>query len=154
MQPLDNPSENTCFGCGPTHARGLRLSFARDGDSVVCEHTPKADETGWPGLYHTGLHFTTLFEACYWAAWELTGKVHVAHGEQRFDQKRLPRVGAPFRVRARILERNADGPVLVAHSETLDGKPLATLTTMFRTESRARVEKLALPRYITDDMMP
>lgn len=158
---LENPDENPCFGCGPRHARGLRLAPERvraaDGvDEVVVTHVPKADEIGWPGLFHTGLHFTTLFETAYWAALELTTRVHVATGAQTFDQRRLPRVGVPFTAHARIVARDADGVSVRVESRTAEGKPCATLESRFRPESRARVEKsgLALPAYLLDDMAP
>jgi len=171
MTSLENPDENPCFGCGPQHARGLRLRFARDGDSITCTYTPKPDEIGWPGLFHTGLHFTTLFETCYWAALELTGQVHVADGPQLFDQKRLPRVGAPFTVRARIVDPQIDettrpaGRVgihsrdplkIIAESATAEGKPCARLEVGMRPGSRAATERagILLPDYLLDSMAP
>lgn len=159
--PLDNPPENPCFGCGPAHPRGLRLRFERDGDAVHCTYAPKADEIGWPGLMHTGLHFTVLYEASYWAALELSGNVHTSHGPAAFEQLRLPRVGQPFRATARIAERAAPGAAapgfaLEAASATLEGKPLATLRTLWQPASRARVQKAGLdvPAYLLEDMLP
>lgn len=152
--PLENPPENPCFGCGPEHARGLRLSFSRDGESVVCTYTPKPDEIGWPGIFHTGLHFTVLFETCYWAALELTGKVHVATGPQMYEHKRLPRVGAPFVVRARILTRE---PLkMIAESATLEGKPLGRAECGMAPASLAATQRagIVLPAYLTDEMEP
>lgn len=154
MPMLENPPENPCWGCGPEHPRGLRLRFERHGDEVRCTCTPKADEIGWPGIMHTGLHFTALFETCYWAALELTGQVHVATGEQVYAHQRLPRVGVPFTVRARIVSRD---PLRVeATSATLEGKPLGTLVGGFALASRAQVERagIALPSYLTDVMAP
>lgn len=154
MTPLENPAENPCFGCGPQHARGLHLSFARDGDAVVCTYTPKADEIGWPGIFHTGLHFMVLFEACYWAALELTGRVHVASGPQVYEHKRLPRVGAPFTVRARIVSQ--DPLKLVAESATLEGKPLGRAECGMALASRAGIERagIQLPEYLLKEMAP
>jgi hypothetical protein len=98
MTILENPDESPCFGCGPRHARGLRLSFEREGDAVRTTYEPKADEVGWPGIFHTGLHFTVLFETCYWAALELTGQVHVLSREPAtFQQDRCPAWGSPSR---------------------------------------------------------
>ena len=160
---LDNPPENPCFGCGPLHPRGLRLQFARvtlpDGrEAIETRPTPKPDEIGWHGLLHTGLHFSTLFEASYWAAWEFTGQVHTAFGPQTFDQTRLPRVGTPFVARAWIAADASDGlPLRVrAESQTPEGKPLARLDAMWRPASRAVMEKagLRLPDYLLRDMAP
>jgi hypothetical protein len=154
MTTLENPPENPCFGCGPQHARGLRLAFTREGESVVCTYTPKPDEIGWPGIFHTGLHFTVLFEACYWAALELTGQVHVAAGPQVYEHKRLPRVGAPFTVRAQILSR--DPLRLVAESTTLEGKPLGRAECNMAPASRAGIERagIHLPDYLLQEMAP
>lgn len=152
--PIENPPENPCWGCGPLHERGLRLGFAREGESVVCTRTPQADEVGWPGLFHTGLHFTTLFETSYWAALELTGKVHVASGAQTYDQQRLPRVGVPFTTRARVVGRE---PLRVlAESVTAEGKPLARLESTWKPASRAATERagVKLPEYLTAEMDP
>jgi len=170
--PIENPDDSPCWGCGPQHARGLRLSFERDGDSVTCTHVPKEDEIGWPGIFHTGLHFTTLFETTYWAALELTGTVHVASGTHTFHQDRLPRVGKPFTVRARILQREpiADPQIgettrpggrvgmlrISAESATAEGKPCGWLDVGMAPASRAATERagIKLPQYLLDDMAP
>lgn len=158
---LENPPDNPCWGCGPSHPSGLRLNFERivgaDGvDEVVTRPVPKADEIGWPGLFHTGLHFAVLYEVSYWAAWELSGAVHNSHGPQVFDQHRLPRTGKSFVARARIASRDADGLRLRASSHNADGKPLATLETSWRPASRERAAKagLELPEYLTREMLP
>lgn len=157
MSQLENPPENPCFGCGPTHARGLRLSFRRErapdgAEEVVTEYAPKVDEIGWPGLLHTGLHFTVLYEVSYWAALELSGKVMTSFGPASFDQKRLPRVGAPFTARARLVA-DAEGARVEARSES-EGRLAGTLETSWRAASRARIEKagLKLPEYLLADM--
>jgi len=154
MALLENPPENPCFGCGPEHPRGLHLNFERDGDEVVCRFTPKTDEIGWPGIMHTGLHFTVLFETCYWGALELTGKVQVADGPIAYVHQRLPRVGVPFTVRARIA--TSEPLKLVAESVSDQGKPLGRIEIGFKPASRAGIDRagLKLPQYLLDDMAP
>lgn len=154
MTLLENPDENPCFGCGPKHARGLHLNFERDGDAVVSHYTAKPDEIGWPGIMHTGLHFTTLFETAYWGALELTGQVHVADGEVKYAHERLPRVGTPFTIRARIVSR--EPLTLRAESVNAQGKRLGSLECAFKPASRAGIERagIALPQYLLDDMAP
>lgn len=154
MALLENPTENPCFGCGPRHPRGLHLTFERHGDEVTCTYVPRPDEIGWPGLMHTGLHFTTLFETSYWAALELTGKVYAASGTQTFDQQRLPRVGVPFTARARIVGR--DPLRIVAEGVTAEGKPTARLETTWKPASRAGTERagVKLPDYLLEQMDP
>lgn len=158
---LDNPAENPCFGCGPHHARGLHLRFERQKgaegvEEITCTYEPREDEIGWPGLLHTGLHFTILFEASYWAVWELTGRVFTASGPQTFDQTRLPRVGHAFTARARLVA-TPDGSIRTrATSHTHEGKLAATLETGWRPASRAVMARagLRLPAYLMDDMAP
>ena len=115
---------------------------------------PKEDEIGWPGLFHTGLHFSTLFETSYWAALELTGKVQNVTGASTFDQARLPRTGKPFTVTARIVSRE---PLRVrAESVNAEGKPCATLETTWTPATRSSIERarLTLPAYLLDEMDP
>lgn len=155
--PLENPIESPCFGCGPLHPRGLRLQFERvtldDGrEAVETRHSPRVDEVGWAGLFHTGLHFSVLFETSYWAALELTGRLHVARGAQTYDQRRLPRVGGPFITRAWLA---GEGPLRTrAESVGVDGKPLATLDTPWHAVTRADVAKWSvdLPEYLMADI--
>lgn len=154
MALLENPPENPCFGCGPRHARGLHLNFERERNEVLSTYTAAPDEIGWPGIMHTGLHFTVLFETCYWAALELTGKVHVADGEIAYAHQRLPRVGVPFTSRARIVSRE---PLkIVAESATSEGKALGRIEVGFKPASRAGIERtgLKLPEYLLEDMAP
>ncbi|MCA1812475.1 MAG: hypothetical protein LC624_00815 [Halobacteriales archaeon] len=153
---LDNPADNPCFGCGPHHPHGLRLAFTREGDEVVCTHTPRSTDIGWPGLFHTGLHFSVLYEVSYWGAWELSGAVMNSFGPSTFDQQRLPRTGQPFTARAKVAERSTDGVRIHAWSANHEGKPCATLDTSWRFPSRARMEQagLKLPEYILRDMKP
>lgn len=156
MRPLENPAESPCFGCGPLHARGLRLQFARathDGRDVVeCRYSPRSDEIGWPGLMHTGLHYTTLMETSYWAALELGGRVHAVGGPQTFDQKRLPRVGSPFVARAWLVGRD---PLRTrAESVSIEGKPLGALDMSWKPVLRADVARwgVPLPEYLMTDI--
>ena len=156
MITLDNPTTNACFGCGPANARGLHLAFSRDGDAVVCEYTPKPDETGWPGLFHTGLLLLVLNEACFWGAWELSGAVATLKGPSSFEIHRVPRVGVPFGVRATMEKGTGPAMRMKATAETAEGKPVATLDAGFEHLARSRVAKagLALPDYVLRDMVP
>ncbi len=158
---LENPPENPCFGCGPNHARGLRLAFERrtgpDGvDEIVCEYTPNPDEIGWPGLMHIGLLFTVLMETSYWAALTLGGRVMTIRGPVAYEMLRLPRVGRPFRARARIVAPTPTGARLRSVAEDGQGRPHATMKSAWARESRALVERagLTLPQYLLEEMDP
>jgi hypothetical protein len=161
MIALDNPADSPCFGCGPGHARGLHLSFARgkgtDGsEEVICDYVPKSDEIGWPGLMHIGLFFMVMMETSYWTALTLTGKVMTVSGPTTFDPVRLPRVGIPFRTRARITSRDPMGVHILCSSEGSTGKSHGTLESNWRPASRSAVERagLSLPPYLLEDMEP
>ena len=161
MTRLENPPESPCFGCGPTHPRGLRLAFDRmtaaDGvDEVVCEYTPKDDEIGWPGLMHIGLLFMVLMETSYWAAWTLGGRVMTVRGPVTFEPSRLPRVGRTFRAHARIEGTTGERLRIRCTAEDANGKPHASMVSSWTRASRAAVERagLALPAYLLQDMDP
>ena len=158
---LENPPESPCFGCGPRHARGLRLAFDRriaaDGvEEVVCEYTPKPDEIGWPGLMHTGLLFLVIMETSYWSALTLGGRVHTMTGSAIYEPLRLPRVGKPFRARARLAGHAGELLRVTCVAEDAKDRPHATLTSTWRRATRASVEKagLSLPGYLLEDMDP
>jgi hypothetical protein len=161
MEPLENPPENPCFGCGPANPRGLHLRFgtetAPDGRAeVVAEFTPAADEIGWPGLLHGGLHYFVLHEASYWAALVLGGKVHRFGGRAVFEQDRLPRVGRRAVVRAGLAGRTS-GVLTVRAATTNDrGARCGVLESTWRPASRAEVDRagLTLPQYLLDEMDP
>lgn len=161
MVSLENPPENPCFGCGPGHRRGLRLSFekraAEDGtDEIVCEYTPKADEIGWPGLFHTGLLFLVMMETSYWTALTLGGRVMTLDGPATFEQRRLPRVGETFRTRARIAGRDEAGLRVACTTAREGGKQHGTLESTWRPASRSAVERsgITLPGYLLEEMEP
>lgn len=161
MPDLENPTENPCFGCGPQHPRGLRLRFREatgaDGvQEVRGEFTPKADEIGWPTLFHHGLHFTVLFEASYWAALTLGGKLWVSHGPITYTAERLPRVGVEHTVHGRIVQRSESSLWVVANTKTEDGKPCGSLESGWRPALRSVVERahIPLPGYLLDEMDP
>ncbi|HXW66597.1 MAG TPA: hypothetical protein VEL82_01760 [Thermoplasmata archaeon] len=159
MAPLENPPENPCFGCGPRHSRGLRLSFERgvaaDGvDELSTRFTPEPDEVGWPGLFHTGLHFLVLYEVSYWTALELEGRLMVSTGPGTYAHERLPRVGRAHVARARLGALAPDGREVVAVSETDDGRPCGRLRTYWRPVSREEVARarLSLPAYLLESI--
>ncbi len=161
MTRLENPPENPCFGCGPNHPRGLRLSFseeaAPDGArEVVATFEPKPDEIGWPTLFHHGLHFLVLYEASYWAALTLGGRLMVSQGPIQYTAVRLPRVGVRHVARAR-LDGTVEGRLRVRSVTATDaGKPCATLESEWIPVAPGVPERagISLPSYLTDEIRP
>jgi len=150
MPELENPRENPCFGCGPEHPRGLRLSFHEETNpsgerEVRGEFTPKPDEIGWPTLFHHGLHFAVLYEASYWAALTFGERLYVSHGPIEYIADRLPRVGIRHTVTAHLVRQEPAALRIRAESRTESGKPCGTLTTDWRPASRAVVERAGIP---------
>jgi hypothetical protein len=161
MVELENPPENPCFGCGPHHVRGLRLRFERtsreDGsEEVVTSFTPKPDEIGWPTIFHHGLHFMVLYEASYWTALTLGGKLWVSRGPISYTATRLPRVGVAHIARGRIVRSETDALTIWAATSTKEGKPCGTLESTWHPASRAAVERagISLPDYLQSELSP
>lgn len=160
MRRLENPDGNPCFGCGPANPRGLGLTMYKDeqgGNEVVrAEHTPSEEEIGWPGFLHGGLHFLILYEASYWAALELGGRLMTAKGPLAFDEPITPRTGKPVIVRAWIHEGGDEQTVVRAESRGEDDRLLGTLEGAWSPVKKARIEQagLDLPGYLWDAMEP
>jgi hypothetical protein len=158
---LENPVENPCFGCGPQHARGLRLQFERvtlpDGSEAVrTEFTPKPDEIGWPGLYHHSLHFAALYEVSYWTALTLGGKLWVSTGPITYEAQRLPRVGVRHLAQAQIVSALEEKLEIRSDSATEAGKPCGRLLSSWTPASRRSVERagISLPDYLLTELAP
>src|SRR5207302_5220204 len=60
MGELRFPADGGCFGCSATHPDGLRLSFDRDGEAIVCRYTIPDRFHGAPGIAHGGIVATIL----------------------------------------------------------------------------------------------
>jgi len=63
-----------CFGCGPDHPIGFRLTFEREGDDIVTRFLPGDKHQGPPGIMHGGLVTTLADEIAAWAVIALLGK--------------------------------------------------------------------------------
>ncbi len=107
--------------------------------------TPKPDEIGWPTLFHHGLHFTVLYEASYWAALTLGGKLWVSHGPITYSADRLPRVGVSHVVTARLVDRSDSTLTVRATTATVSGKPCGSLESSWRPANREVVERAGIP---------
>ncbi len=159
MTDLENPPENPCFGCGPTHSRGLHLRFetdrAPDGEPEVRTHfTPKTDEIGWPTLFHHGLHFMVLYETSYWTALTLGGQLWVSQGRIEYAPVRLPRVGIEHTARARIVARSPESLTIRASSSTAEGKPCGALESTWTPVRLEAIERarVPLPDYLRSEI--
>lgn len=60
---------SSCYACGPDNPRGLHLDFRREGETVVCVHTPEIELGGYGTILHGGVTSTLLDEAMVWAVY-------------------------------------------------------------------------------------
>jgi uncharacterized protein (TIGR00369 family) len=58
---------SACWACGPDNPHGLHLDFQREGNKVVCIHTPPRELAGYGTILHGGVTSTLLDEAMVWA---------------------------------------------------------------------------------------
>ena len=72
--------DNSCWGCGPANAEGLRIRSFPKGDEVIAEWTPEPKYEAFPGLLNGGIIGTLLDCHCNWtAAWHLMNKARADH---------------------------------------------------------------------------
>ena len=76
-EPIDRPVKfNQCYGCGSANARGLGLTFFRDGpDAVVADFTPAPEHGGYGKVLHGGVTATLVDETFGWTIFGLLGKL-------------------------------------------------------------------------------
>ena len=71
---------NSCWGCGPANAEGLRIRSFPKGDEVIAEWTPETKYEAFPGVLNGGIIGTLLDCHCNWtAAWHLMNKAGADH---------------------------------------------------------------------------
>jgi len=102
LTPFAHAANNSCFGCGPANATGLRLEFllADDGSVVSLPVVPGTFD-GHPGYLHGGIIATLLDEAMSKAVRarglpSMTRKMEV-------DYLRPVPSGAPIRIEGRVV---------------------------------------------------
>jgi acyl-coenzyme A thioesterase PaaI-like protein len=127
---------NTCFGCGPSNEKGLRLRSFEEGDIFVCDYTPEAHHLAFPGVLNGGICGTLLDCHSNWAAAiHLMKKAGVetppctVTAEFNVKLKR-PTAIAPLRVTARIVESTDDRATVEAEI-IAGGKVTATCRGIF-----------------------
>jgi hypothetical protein len=74
-EELENDPENTCFGCGPSNPKGLRLRFIREGDRIVCDVTFDKWFSNWPGQITDHVVDQALDCTTEWTCYVHTGQV-------------------------------------------------------------------------------
>ena len=109
LDPLTFGSTQQCFGCGPNNPRGMKLHFAREGDSVVTTFTPTTGLDGPPGIFHGGLQATLCDEVAGWGLVGLLGRMGFTTS-MNVRYMRPVRLGVPVEARAKIASQK--GPIV------------------------------------------
>lgn len=66
---------NTCFGCGPSNPKGLRVRSFVKGDQVIAEWSAESHHEAFPGILNGGIIGALLDCHSNWtAAWALMEK--------------------------------------------------------------------------------
>jgi acyl-coenzyme A thioesterase PaaI-like protein len=74
----DQLPEQPCWGCGPSHPRGLHIKSYWSDDGTVCSWRPGPDHVGWPGVLNGGILAALVDCHCV-----CTAVVDAYHREQR-----------------------------------------------------------------------
>ena len=97
-------NEGMCFGCGKHNPIGLKLNFARDGDTLRAEFTPDEVHQGWPGVVHGGILACLLDEAMSNAAYSEGIACLTASMQMRLRQP--VKVEVPLVITALVTKKN------------------------------------------------
>ena len=128
---------NSCFGCGPANAKGLRIkSFVRE-EEVVCEWQAESHHQAFPGMVNGGICGALLDCHSNWtAAWHLMQKRGDATppctvtAEFTVRLKAPTPIDRPLTIRARV-EESSDRRAVINASLEADGVITCTCHGVF-----------------------
>ena len=128
---------STCFGCGPSNVKGLRIRSIPSGDEVVAEWTPEPHHEAFPGMLNGGIIGALLDCHSNWtAAYHLMRKAGLdsppvtVTADYAIVLKRPTPSGAPVTLHAKVAE-STDDRATVEASLTAGGKVTATCRGTF-----------------------
>ncbi|QDE89665.1 thioesterase [Myxococcus xanthus] len=129
--------QNSCFGCGPANAQGLRIRSRVEGDAVVAEWTPQEHHHAFDGVLSGGIVGTLLDCHCNWtAAYHLMraqggdAPPCTVTAEYAITLKRPTPMAGPLRLEATPVEIQGDRAVIEG-TLTAGGKVTATCRGTF-----------------------
>lgn len=131
-----------CFACGPDNARGLRLVFERDADTVISTYTADAALGGYGTILHGGLTSTLLDEAMAWAVYGLLHKLPLTT-ELRVRFLGPIHTGEPLRIIGRIIGSDVRGADARAEIRNAAGELCADGEGRLRFISAAAAARLS-----------
>lgn len=119
-----------CFGCDPGNNRGLRMSFAEEGDTITCSWKPEPHFAGYGGILHGGIQATLHDEI---ASWVVFVKLRTSGFTERLEMD--------YRSPVRI----ALGEIgLRSHLERMEGNKAYIRTSLFSGDGKLGSESLAV----------
>lgn len=129
--------KSSCFGCGPSNPKGLRIRSIVDGDRVVASFKPESHHEAFPGMLNGGIIGSLLDCHSNWtAAHHLMKKQGLDHppctvtADYAIQLKRpTPTDGEVF-LEAKVVESTDDRAVIEA-TLTAKGKVCATCRGTF-----------------------
>lgn len=136
LRRLENQAwgfRSNCFVCEPANDAGLGLSFFHDEEAGVVRADLTLDDrfSGPPQYVHGGVALAVLDEAMAWAAIALAGTFALTRSSSATFLRPV-KVGAPYRVEARLEASDPDG-TLRTGAAILDGagRPCVEATATF-----------------------
>jgi uncharacterized protein (TIGR00369 family) len=132
--------QQPCFGCGPDHPIGFRLSFEKQNDEVITHFTPDDRYQGPPGIMHGGLVMTLADEVAAWAIIALLGKFGFT-AQMTCKLQRPVRTNVPLIGRGAIV-RDARRIVVTRAVIEQEGQDAFTGDFTFAILDRAAAEKM------------
>jgi acyl-coenzyme A thioesterase PaaI-like protein len=130
-------SSSSCFGCGPSNPKGLRIRSVPEGDEVVARWTPEPHHEAFPGMLSGGITGTLLDCHSNWtAAWHLMTKAGLdappctVTADYAVKLRRPIPSNAEVTLRAKVVESTDDRATIEATLEA-GGKVCATCRGLF-----------------------
>jgi len=128
---------NSCWGCGPANAEGLRIRSFPKGEEVVAEWKPEPKYEAFPGVLNGGIIGTLLDCHCNWtAAYHLMTRARTDHppctvtAEYAIKLLQPTPTNAPVSLSARIVDLT-NNRATVAGTLRAAGKVCATCRGVF-----------------------
>lgn len=128
---------NSCFGCGPSNEKGLRIKSRVEGDKVVADWKPEPHHEAFPGVLNGGIIGALLDCHSNWtAAWHLMRQSQLDHppctvtAEYSIKLLRPTPTKGIIHLEAKVVESKGDRAVVEA-SLTAEGKVCAQCKGVF-----------------------
>lgn len=134
-------SHSTCFGCGPSNTKGLRIRSMADPEhpeaEVTAEWKPEPHHEAFPGMLNGGIIGSLLDCHSNWtAAWHLMNQAGqdsppcTVTADYAIQLKRPTPTQGPVHLSAKVVESKEDRAVIEA-TLTAGGKVCATCRGTF-----------------------